>query len=194
MIPRNAKYKRFDEEKEELFFQRCTEIYIYIIYKRRSIKKRYWKFPVSLVKSRKIFLYVRGQCANRLLDRASSKAITIDTRSTRKKKKKRERNLSIKSNELSITHEIKLLTTQGSTFAHRCTRFMGPGDKEVTYQVLQIDVPTHDTHTPSVFTTRTHHRNTPVDYTPDLHRVVTNCHYVSHYVWNDTGLTLGGMQ
>lgn len=57
MIPRNAKYKRFDEEKEELFFQRCTEIYIYIIYKRRSIKKRYWKFPVSLVKSRKIFLY-----------------------------------------------------------------------------------------------------------------------------------------
>lgn len=64
-------------------------IYIYIIYKRRSIKKRYWKFPVSLVKSRKIFLYVRGQCANRLLDRASSKAITIDTRSTRKKKKKK---------------------------------------------------------------------------------------------------------
>lgn len=95
MIPRNAKYKRFDEEKGRIIFPTMHgNIYIYIIYIRDvRLKKdrKDWKILVSLVKS--FYTFSRGQCANRLLDRASSKAITIDTRSTRKKKKKKEREI-----------------------------------------------------------------------------------------------------
>lgn len=118
MIPRNAKYKQFDEGKEELF--------LYI----RDVRL---KKDIGNSRSRKISsLFYTWM--NRLFDN-----------DWYEKKKGKEREIyRLKATKIFDNPWNKIAYDAGiPTFANHSTRFMGPGDKEVTYQVLQIDVPTH---------------------------------------------------